>query len=484
MTEGKDPDAPRPAPRSESSQTPSNVTEVPGARATTETGMKQAASSTQDNAEDEVRPKTNDRFARVFGLVVILIAFGGVGGWAATAPIDGAIMGVGTVTVDSHRKSVEHLEGGIVETIHVRDGDIVERGDLLISLDETQDRAKYLVSHNRYLAQLARAARLQAEMDGADSITFPERLVEAAEVNPRAERAMRNERREFEARRAALEGETSVLKQRIEQLEERVRGMESQRAARLRTIASLEEELASMQRLAEREMVPRSEIRPVERQLAESEGEAGELLASIAGARIEAGQAELEIIQRRREFQREVAAELRDTIGEIDQLEEELQALEDTLRRKQIRAPVSGEIVDLQVHSEQGVIRSGEPVLDIVPAEDALTVEGRINPADIDDVNLGQEADVRFTAFSFRTTPVVTGTVSRVSADRLEDENSDEAYYQIRVSVPEEEMARLGDVHLRAGMPADIMVKTGERTPLQYLAKPLADALARSWKEN
>ncbi len=435
--------------------------------------------------EPPPRPETKDGYHRWFGILVILIAFGGVGGWAGTAPIDGAVVAQGTVTVDSYRKSVEHLDGGIVQSLEVRDGDIVEKGDLLVQLDETQARASYLVNHNQLLSELAREARLQAEMDGQDSIDFPEQVRNAAENNTRTERTMRTQRREFETRRDALEGELEVLEQRIEQLQEQVKGMEAQRSARERTIASLEEELESKRGLAERELIPSAELRPLERELASAEGEAGQLRADIASTNVEIGETRLQIIQRTREFQREVAAELRDATDQIDSLEEELQALEDTLRRKQIRAPVSGEVVNRQVHSEQGVIRPGEPILDIVPADEPLVVEGEVRPQDINNVDIGMESDVRFTAFSFRTTPVVQGEVVNVSADAIEDDDGDEPYYLARVVVSDDQIARLGDnVSLRAGMPVDIMIKTGERTPMEYLAKPLTDALARSFTED
>ncbi|MCG5526251.1 HlyD family type I secretion periplasmic adaptor subunit [Ectothiorhodospira haloalkaliphila] len=429
-------------------------------------------------------PPSNDRFPRLFGLIVILIAFGFVGGWASLAPIDSAVVAQGTVTVDSYRQTVQHLEGGIIRTLHVRDGATVERGDLLIQLDETQARSSYLVNYNRYLAELARRARLEAELEGEERIDFPEELTGGAEGEGRATRVMATEEREFKARREALDGEVSVLRQRIDQLQERIEGMQSQRQSRLRTIASLEEELESRGRLAERELLPAAELRPLERQLAEAEGEAGELQASIAGARIEIGEAELQIIQLRRELSREVAAALRETNTQIDALEEELQALEDTLRRKQIRAPVDGEVVNMRFHAEWAVIGPGEPILDLVPGDEPLVVEARVRPQDIDSVTLGQPADVRFTAFSFRTTPVVEGEVIFVSADSLEDSQTGESYFLSRIVVGEEEMRQLGAVSLRPGMPADVMIKTGERTPMAYLMKPLTDALARAFTED
>ncbi|MCC3751093.1 MAG: HlyD family type I secretion periplasmic adaptor subunit [Halorhodospira halophila] len=428
-------------------------------------------------------PPTNDRFPRMFGLGVILVAFFGVGGWAATAKIDGAVVAPGTVTVDSYRQTVQHLEGGIVERLHVRDGDVVERGDLLIQLDETQARAEYLMTWHRYVSTLARQARLEAELEGEEELAFPEQVEESAEQSEAIERVRRMQARQFETRRDALHGEIEVLEQRIDELGERIEGMEAQREAKLRSIDSLEEEIETKEELVEREAIPSSELRPLERELAGLEGEAGELRASIAASRIEIGEAQLQMIQTQREFQREVAADLGEASDQVDELEEELRALEDTLARKQIRAPVGGEVVNMQVHAERAVIQGGEPVLDLVPEGEPLVLEGEVRPQDVDNVHPGMTADVRFTAFSFRRTPVIEGEVTFVSADRIEEEDQ-EPYYKVRAVVEDEELAKLGDADLRPGMPADVMINTGERTPLQYLAKPITDAIARSFRED
>ena len=441
-----------------------------------------------DDADDtatEAPVQTRDRWPRWFGIGVILVIFGGLGGWAATATIDSAVIADGTVTVDSYRQNVQHLEGGIVERIHVRDGDVVERGDVLITLDDTHARAEYLMGWSRYLSELARQARLRAEMEGAESIDFPEEVRESAEDSERTEQVVATQRREFEARREALDGEIELLEQRTEQLRERVAGMEAQREATLETIGSLEDELESKRRLVEQEAMPEAELRPVERELADARGEAGELRAEIAATRVEIGETQQQILQRQREFQSEVASELRETNDRVDELEEELRSLEDTLARKQIRAPASGEVVDLDVHTERAVIQGGEPILGIVPEDEPLVVEARVRPQDIDNVYVGLDSTVRFTAFSRRRTPVIEGQVTFVSADRLEDEQDGEPYYLARVVVGQEELAKLGEgVELKAGMPADVMIQTGEMTPAQYIIKPLTDAIARSFRED
>lgn len=316
-----------------------------------------------------------------------------------------------------------------------------------------------------------------------DRIEFAEQVLSSAEQSERTQQVKRAQRREFETRRDAMEGEVDVLNQRIEQLGENIAGMQAQREAKLRGIESLEEEIETKERLVEREAIPSSELRPLERELAAMEGEVGELQASIASARVEIGETRLQIIQTERDFHREVAAELRETSDQVDELEEELQALEDRLARKQIVAPVDGEVVNMQVHARRAVIQGGEPVLDLVPEDEPLILEGQVEPQDVDNVYPGMSADVRFTAFSFRRTPVISGEITFVSADRIEPEN-EEPYYKVRAMVTDEELAKLGDVSLRPGMPADIMIKTGERTPVQYLAKPITDALARSFRED
>lgn len=429
-------------------------------------------------------PDTSDRFPRWFGFTVILLAFGLLGGWAALAPINSGVVALGTVTVDTYRKTVQHLEGGIVTSIHVRDGDHVEQGQLLIELDDTRARASYLVTYNRYLGELARLARLEAELQGNDAIEFPEPLTQDTRAPDRAARVMATEQREFRARREAIDGEISVLRQRVEQITERRAGMQAQRSARQRAIDSWREDLSSRRQLVERNLIATADLRPLERELAEAEGDAGELQASIAAAGMEIGETELRIIQIGHDFQREVATKLREASASIDELEEELLALDDVLRRKEIRAPVAGEVVNLRVHSEWAVIGPGERLLDIVPGDEPLVIEARVRPQDIDSVTFGMTADVRFTAFSFRTTPVIEGDVVFVSADRIEDPATREPYYLARVVVSEEQMRQLGPVNLRPGMPADVMIKTGARTPMEYLMKPLGDALARAFPDS
>jgi epimerase transport system membrane fusion protein len=426
---------------------------------------------------------TNDRYSRWFGIVVILIAFVGLGGWASTAAIDSAVVAQGTVTVDSYRQSVEHLEGGIVQSIEVTSGDVVERGDLLIQLDETEARSEYEIKNSRLLSELARRARLQAEIDGAETIDFPKQVVRHAEDSDRAAAVIRTQRRQFKTRREALQGEIETLEQRTKRQRERIDGMKAQLASHERAIKSLKQELESNRRLGERDLIPSAELRPIERKLADEEGRAGELRARIASTWIEIQETEQQIVQRRREFQRKVAAALREANDRIASLKEELTALEDRLRRKQIRAPVAGEVVNLRVHSEQAVIQAGEPVLDIVPKGEPLVIDSRVRPQDIDSVHVGQSADVRLTAFSFRTTPVVVGEIIRLSADALEDEQSGKSYYRARVEVAQGELDKLGGKTLRPGMPADVMITTGERTPMEYLLKPLTDGLARAFVE-
>lgn len=443
-----------------------------------------AASGSGSGMDTALRVETNDRFPRWFGFIVVIVAFVFVGGWASVARIDGAVVAPGTVTIDTYRKTVQHLEGGIVRHIHVRDGDWVREGELLIELDETQARASYLVNYRRYLGELARLARLEAELQGLEAIEFPEALLSARLTEGRAARVMATEEREFTTRREALEGEISVLRQRTGQLDERIAGLEAQRRARLSLITSVREELDSVGKLVARDLMPAAELRPLERNLAEAEGQAGELRATIAGTRIEIGETDLRIIQLNRELEREVAASMRETIGNVDALEEELQALEITLQRKRVLAPVGGTVLNLQVHGEWAVLSPGGAILDLVPEDEPLVVEARVRPQDIDSVTTGMLADVRFTAFSFRTTPVVEGNVVFVSADSLEDRQTGEPYFLTRIVVQEDQMAKLGDVALRPGMPADVMIKTGERTPMQYLMKPLTDAIARSFTES
>jgi HlyD family secretion protein/epimerase transport system membrane fusion protein len=416
------------------------------------------------------------------GVVVIIIAFGGFGTWAALAPLDSAAIAPGVVVVEGNRKTVQHLEGGIVKEILVRDGDIVHSDDLLLRLEDTHARALYDILSGEDDATQALAARLEAERGGAKKIQFPEYVLARADV-PAVSKILRGQLQLFKARRNSLSGQIAILEQRIAQFKEKIAGLKAEEQAREVQLTILKDQLIDLRNGLKEGTVSRNEVLAFRRQVAELTGERGRFMADVASAQQGIGEASLQIVQVRKNFREKVVAELREVQDNLFILSERLVAAKDALDRTKIRAPVGGVIMNLQVHTAGGVIAPGEELLQIVPGGERLVIEAQIDPMDIDDVEVGQEATVRLTAFRFRTTPIVIGTLVNVSADRMVDDQTNIAYYLARIHVPPEQLALLGNLTLQPGMPVEALIKTGTRTALTYLLSPIKDSLARSFRE-
>ena len=405
--------------------------------------------------------------------------FGGFGTWAALAPLDSAVVAPGTVAVYSNRKTVQHLEGGIVAEIAVRDGDRVAEGDLLIRLDATRADASLALIEGRLDELVAAEARLVAERDGLGALAFPQALLARA-GDPALSPILAGQTGLFAARRTSKEGEIAILRRRIASSEDEIDGLQAQRRSRVRQVAIIDEELVGLRALFEKGYTPRTRILALEREREELQGEQGELTAGIARAGNEIAEAELQIVQLDKRFREEVLEELRQVQAEIHELSERRIAAADERRRTDIRAPRAGIVVGLDVFTPGGVISPGQPILHLVPSDDEHIVEAQLRPEDIDRVVAGQPATVRFPAFNARTTPELQASVLTVSADRLIDEITGAPYYQAKVRIPESELARLGGQALISGMPAETFIAAGERTALTYLLKPFLDALTRA----
>jgi len=427
--------------------------------------------------------RTDDRYERRLGLAILLAGVGGFVGWASLAPIDSAAVASGVVAVEFNRKTVQHLEGGIVRDILVREGERVAPGDLLVRLDDTQVLAQLEIVRSQYLAGRAQEARLIAERDGYREVVFPDDLL-AARSDPRVKEAIAGQQQVFAARSKALSGEKEVLEQRIEQLNEQIRGLEALSASKLERIESYKAEIKDFKKLYEKGLTDRLRLREMERLAAELEGERAEHQSSIAAGQVQIGETRLQIIQLERKQQTEVTQELRDTQAKLSDLRERIRALEDTVTRTVVRAPVGGAVVGLAVHTVGGVITPGGRILDIVPQDEQLIVEAHVSPIDADRVAPGLDAQLRFSAFNTRTTPTVAGHVLTVSGDRITDSSTKESYYLARIQVGKEGMAELRGLTLLPGMPVDVMIKTGERTFFEYLIKPITDRLAKSFRED
>ncbi len=418
----------------------------------------------------------------MIGLLTIIIAFGGFGTWAALASLDSAAIAPGVVVVESDRKSVQHLEGGLVKDILVRDGHRVEKGDVLIRLEDTHARALHDIVRGELDAARAEESRLIAERDDRNDVVFPDELLARARV-AKVRKALEGQRSLFNARRNALRGQVAILEQSIAQFREEIEGLKSQQAAREQQLKILRDELRGLRKLLAQGNVPRNEVLAYERRIAELSGEKGRFMADVARAEQGIGEARLRIGQLRKTVREEVVAKLREVQERIFGLEERLVAAEDVLGRTQVRAPSAGIVMGMRAHTTGGVITPGQEILQVVPVGDRLIIQARVDPVDIDDVAIGQQASVRLTAFKMRSTPIIVGTLINLSADRLVDEHDGTPYYLARIEVSKEELAGLGDLALQPGMPVEALIKTGARTALGYMLSPLTENMGLAFRE-
>jgi len=418
---------------------------------------------------------------RRIGLFIAFLVFGVFGLWSALAPIDGAAFAPGKITVRSYKKTVQHLEGGIVKEIRVQNGDHVDAGQILLVLDSTRANSDLEIYSSQLLALLALEARLIAERDDLESVVYPSSLNNADGL---VEDEIVAQNQVFRTRKASREGAIAVLTQRIGQLEQRSQGLRSLRQSKQMLASSYEDELQDLRALLAEGFADKLRLREIERSHATMVGEAGELDASIASTEIQIGETKLEILQGWNEFQTEVAGQLAETQTKLKDVSERVTALRDVLSRTEVRAPVTGTVNGLAVHTEGGVIRSGDPLAEIVPQSDELVIEASVSPLDIDRVAAGQTARVRMSSFNSKNVPQLFGTVLNVSADAHFDEQNNSSYYLARIAITPESLADLEGLELVPGMPAEVFITTGSRTFLQYLLKPLSNSIARSFIED
>jgi HlyD family secretion protein len=417
------------------------------------------------------------------GIAACVLLVVGVGGWASTAEISGAVVAPGALVVDTNDKKVQHPTGGIVGELFVQEGDRVKAGDLLIKLDETVTRANLQIILGNLDENTARQARLEAERDEAREVEFPAELLARRTSDPKVAHLIAGEKKFFELRRAAAEGQKSQLRERVEQLKQEIEGLQSQLKSKIDEIALVEQELAGVTELWQKNLVPINRVMSLRRDVARITGEKGGLIGTIAQTRGKITETELQILAVDQQLRSDVAKELADVRGKVTELLERRVAAEDQLKRIDIRAPQDGIVHQLSVHTVGGVIAQGEPLMLIVPQSDSLMVEAKVPPNDIDQIRIGQEAMLRFSAFSQRTTPEVKGVVTRISADVVSDPKTNASFFTIRVAFSDEEAKRLGNVRLVAGMPVEAFVKTQSRTAMSYLVRPLHDQVMRAFRE-
>ncbi len=416
------------------------------------------------------------------GFLTSVFLLGGMAAWSAMTEIAGAIVTHGNVIVESSVKKVQHPTGGVVSNLYVHEGDEVEANQLLLRLDDTVTRANLQVVTKMLDEMEMRAARLGAERDEAAEVPIPE-MLKGRMHEPNVARIVNGERLLFRSRRESMLKQIEQLQERISQFEKEVVGVNAQISAKTEEITLINKELEGLKSLQSKQLVTTNRLTALRREAARLQGERGQLVATVAKAEGMISEVRLKILGTQQQFKSEVVDELRQIESKQSELEERRIAAQDLLKRVEIRAPQAGEVLQLATHTVGGVVTPGEPIMYIVPKDDKLVIEARISPRDIDQVHPQQPAVIRLAAFDQRTTPELNGTVTGVSGDLSRDPTTGESYFLARVRLPEEELKRLGEHKLLPGMPADVQIRTADRTVLSYLVKPLKDQVDKAFRE-
>lgn len=430
--------------------------------------------------------ETDERPIVRFGMITLAVGFGGFLLWSGLAPLDEGVPGMGVVSVDSKRKTIQHLRGGIVESLDVREGDRVKAGDVLLRLNDKEVKAQLDITRGQYWTVKAIEARLLAERDGRATVVFPKEMLESAKTDPRAAEAMRAQNQLFVARRSGLASELASMDENIAGLNDQIRGLQSIETGKKTQVALLEKEVASLRGLVEEGFVPRNRLYELERSLADVTGTRGSDLASISRAQAAINEMKLRKLQRTQDFRKELETQMTDIQREVSTQSDRLLALEDEFERTVIKAPTDGHVVGLEAHTVGGVIRPGDRIMDIVPEGDVLVVEAQLPVNLIDKIHVGQLATMHFqVVLGGGAQPAIEGKLVQVSADRLTDQRTGSPYYAARIQITEkgEEVLRKYKLTPQAGMQADVVVITGERTVLQYLLRPLISRVGAGMKE-
>ncbi|MTH95152.1 HlyD family type I secretion periplasmic adaptor subunit [Roseibium sp. RKSG952] len=415
--------------------------------------------------------------------VLAFLTFGALGGWAATAPLDSAVVSNGVLSVESSKKVVDHLEGGIVKQILVKNGDEVKAGDVLIRLSEVQAKAEQSMLGKRLKIARAEAARLEAERSLEPTLEFPPEIADS--TDPQVQHAVKTQLDLFKERTSVLNSQIDIENSKIEQLTKNIHGLELQRDATEKEMGLIEGEVTRLAEGQGKGVVSMNKLSEFQRTEAELSGTYGGLISKIASAQESVSEDKLEIVKLRQSFSERAADELQDLREQLTELEEKEVIAADTLRRVDIRAPVDGVVQNLQVHTVGGVVKSGAPLLEIVPKDEELVINAQIGMLDINSVHPGLKAEVRLPSFKNRYMHPVFGVLDYISPDTITPENTDQSpYYQARILVKESEFPAEMRDKLSPGMPAEVIIPTGERTALQYLLQPFQDAFRKSLNED
>lgn len=436
-------------------------------------------------SRDGMQAPKSSRSAVLLGLAAVITAVFGFGIWSMTAMLDSAVIAQGKLIVAGKRKQVQHLEGGIVKSIAVRDGDHVREGDVLVELDPLKSHTRFVVSRTGYFNHLAAEARLVAERDSLKDVQWPAELTEAMAANPEVTSMAKAQDKIFAARGQERLGQTRILESRIERLQEQIKGFEAERHASQMQLDVARDELKTLEDLYERKHTTRMRLLVTKREVFQLEGNIGRLDGQIASLAKEIGETNLNLAQIQKKHMTDVLDELKQHQAKVLDFREQFNVTKGEAERTIIRAPSSGIVFGSQVHTVGGVIRGGDSLLEIVPDNDRLVVEVKVRPQDVDNVHIGQATEVRITAFKQRTTPSLKGKVAFLSADTVSEPKSYETYYLANIEVQASELLQFADTQrLQAGMTAEVVIKTGERTAMAYLLQPLTESVNRAWREN
>ena len=410
----------------------------------------------------------------IAGYALITGTFVVVGGWSAVAKLDSAITAQGVVSAETNRKTVQHLEGGIIREILVREGQHVRKDEVLFKLDLTAPEAGYELQRNQLDSAIAQEARLIAERDGTEEISFPSELT-VRKNNPNVAGAISDQIAQFKERKASQKNQTDILESKIDQYNSEIEGLRQERTGTANQLKYINEELVSVQWLFDRQLTQKSRLMSLDREKSRLEGLIGRSVADESKAQNGISEARLQIGQTRRKFQEDVASSMLETRQKINDLREKVRVARDVLSRVDVTSPATGVVQNLHIFTTGGVIKPGEALLDVVPEHDPLIVQAHVQPQDTENLQTGMAAEIRFPSFHTRILPIISGHVESVSRDRLTDEATKQPYFLAQVVA--DDIPGAVKERLSAGMPADVIFPTGERTVLDYLVRPLKDRL-------
>jgi HlyD family secretion protein len=413
-----------------------------------------------------------------FGLIL------GLGTWSAFAPLESAAIAPGVVEAESSRKTIQHLEGGIIQEILVADGHIVRAGQVLIRLDGTKDRAELQSLRGQLWETTAREARLQTEQQGNEQISFPSELETAQEQNPSVAAILAGQQSIIQTRQKVFQSQAAVIQEKMLQVEKEIEGLKAQEVAAAKRAEIARDEVATVTILVNKGYERRPRLLSLEREVADIDGRRGDIAAQISRAEQVISESQATLLKLESDRQNEIAQSLRDTQNQIFQLRQRMQAADDQLSRTEVKAPEDGVVTDLKVHTPGGVIGAGAPLMDLVPQHDRLIVTARVRPEDIDLVHPGLTADVHLTAYNERRVPRLKGAVTHVSADRLLDKRTDQPYYSAKIHLREEQIAWLDEPRIIPGMTTQVYIKTGRSTVALYALRPLLDSFSSAFREH